>query len=175
MKNKECFVICPLGDEKSDIRKRSDSLYENVFKPAIIKANLSPIRSDESLTPTITPDILNRLRNSSFVFADISGKSSANPNVMYELGYREAFGLPSIIVRDENSTIPFDIKDKRIITISKRSEEHTSELQSHSFISYAVFCLKKKKLIYYPVFCFKKLMFSIHHTYDTGATRTVST
>src|ERR1051326_1989541 len=27
---------------------------------------------------------------------------------------------------------------------SLRSEEHTSELQSHSFISYAVFCLKKK-------------------------------
>src|SRR5213080_2504419 len=26
-----------------------------------------------------------------------------------------------------------------------RSEEHTSELQSHSGISYAVFCLKKKK------------------------------
>ena len=28
-----------------------------------------------------------------------------------------------------------------------RSEEHTSELQSHSFISYAVFCLKKKTKI----------------------------
>ena len=27
-----------------------------------------------------------------------------------------------------------------------RSEEHTSELQSHSFISYAVFCLKKKNI-----------------------------
>src|ERR1051326_8206016 len=27
--------------------------------------------------------------------------------------------------------------------LSHRSEEHTSELQSHSFISYAVFCLKK--------------------------------
>src|SRR5213080_4253481 len=27
---------------------------------------------------------------------------------------------------------------------SRRSEEHTSELQSHSGISYAVFCLKKK-------------------------------
>ena len=26
-----------------------------------------------------------------------------------------------------------------------RSEEHTSELQSHVRISYAVFCLKKKK------------------------------
>src|ERR1051326_1946144 len=33
-----------------------------------------------------------------------------------------------------------------------RSEEHTSELQSHSFISYAVFCLKKnKKRHQYPL------------------------
>src|SRR3546814_5530750 len=30
-----------------------------------------------------------------------------------------------------------------------RSEEHTSELQSLMRISYAVFCLKKKKQIYY--------------------------
>ena len=30
------------------------------------------------------------------------------------------------------------------VTKKDRSEEHTSELQSHSFISYAVFCLKKK-------------------------------
>src|SRR5881409_4153580 len=28
-----------------------------------------------------------------------------------------------------------------------RSEEHTSELQSQSHISYAVFCLKKKKIM----------------------------
>src|SRR5881275_3261059 len=28
---------------------------------------------------------------------------------------------------------------------ASRSEEHTSELQSHGTISYAVFCLKKKK------------------------------
>ena len=32
-----------------------------------------------------------------------------------------------------------------IIFMTGRSEEHTSELQSHSEISYAVFCLKKKK------------------------------
>src|SRR6187549_24271 len=30
-------------------------------------------------------------------------------------------------------------------TVTSRSEEHTSELQSHHPISYAVFCLKKKK------------------------------
>src|SRR3546814_5678375 len=31
------------------------------------------------------------------------------------------------------------------VTVSDRSEEHTSELQSLMRISYAVFCLKKKK------------------------------
>src|SRR3546814_5214670 len=34
---------------------------------------------------------------------------------------------------------------KRGPTICRRSEEHTSELQSLMRISYAVFCLKKKK------------------------------
>src|SRR3546814_6535183 len=35
----------------------------------------------------------------------------------------------------------------RLPTASPRSEEHTSELQSLMRISYAVFCLKKKKQI----------------------------
>ena len=38
----------------------------------------------------------------------------------------------------ENKTCEF-------ATVYCRSEEHTSELQSHVRISYAVFCLKKKK------------------------------
>src|ERR1051326_9636091 len=37
-----------------------------------------------------------------------------------------------------NSSSPFGL-------LPMRSEEHTSELQSHSFISYAVFCLNKNK------------------------------
>src|SRR3546814_3984366 len=35
--------------------------------------------------------------------------------------------------------------DANIVVASGRSEEHTSELQSLMRISYAVFCLKKKK------------------------------
>src|SRR3546814_3886450 len=50
----------------------------------------------------------------------------------YEAG-RDVF----VIEADEYDTAFFD---KR----SKRSEEHTSELQSLMRISYAVFCLKKK-------------------------------
>ena len=37
-----------------------------------------------------------------------------------------------------------------------RSEEHTSELQSQSTISYAVFCLKKKKNTHSSLPCYKK-------------------
>ncbi len=37
--------------------------------------------------------------------------------------------------------------DRSLCVMPLRSEEHTSELQSHSFISYAVFCLKKKNTI----------------------------
>src|SRR3546814_4972173 len=37
------------------------------------------------------------------------------------------------------------IERRQIVEIDARSEEHTSELQSLMRISYAVFCLKKKK------------------------------
>src|SRR3546814_9926416 len=38
-----------------------------------------------------------------------------------------------------------DAKAKVEVAVAERSEEHTSELQSLMRISYAVFCLKKKK------------------------------
>src|SRR3546814_3939295 len=40
-----------------------------------------------------------------------------------------------------SKTVQVEVKRKRVL----RSEEHTSELQSLMRISYAVFCLKKKK------------------------------
>ena len=42
------------------------------------------------------------------------------------------------------SVVNFNDRDINVLT-DFRSEEHTSELQSHVRISYAVFCLKKKK------------------------------
>ena len=43
------------------------------------------------------------------------------------------------------SFLDFNVEIGDILVMNElRSEEHTSELQSHSFISYAVFCLKKK-------------------------------
>ena len=46
---------------------------------------------------------------------------------------------------NKKTTVEITFKPKQIgLKNYYRSEEHTSELQSHSFISYAVFCLKKK-------------------------------
>src|SRR3546814_7711111 len=43
-------------------------------------------------------------------------------------------------------TYPHALHPQRTPPIQLRSEEHTSELQSLMRISYAVFCLKKKKI-----------------------------
>src|SRR3546814_5558789 len=43
------------------------------------------------------------------------------------------------------SDISFEARKGEVVAVLSRSEEHTSELQSLMRISYAVFCLKKKK------------------------------
>ena len=51
--------------------------------------------------------------------------------------------------------------EQAVARLYLRSEEHTSELQSHSFISYAVFCLTKKTEIVLP----SAPRYSISHMY----------
>src|SRR3546814_2109509 len=59
----------------------------------------------------------------------------------------------SVVVQGENLTnlgasdqqIIQELLDQNALQVTSRSEEHTSELQSLMRISYAVFCLKKKK------------------------------
>src|SRR3546814_7403744 len=67
-------------------------------------------------------------------------------------GYQASSAGPWIATRDEFGDNQPDLamiaRTNGIITTSgrsSRSEEHTSELQSLMRISYAVFCLKKKK------------------------------
>src|SRR3546814_10185658 len=66
-----------------------------------------------------------------------------NDNSTDEFGSREevTFGIASRL--NENWSVGF--RHRRDIEEDRRSEEHTSELQSLMRISYAVFCLKKKK------------------------------
>src|SRR3546814_4152296 len=53
-----------------------------------------------------------------------------------------SLGLDALTLK----TMRWALKDwSRMARLNRRSEEHTSELQSLMRISYAVFCLKKKK------------------------------
>src|SRR3546814_6904897 len=53
--------------------------------------------------------------------------------------------VPPDVQHDLEGTDPEDQQGKADIVDGQRSEEHASELQSLMRISYAVFCLKKKK------------------------------
>src|SRR3546814_5873910 len=48
--------------------------------------------------------------------------------------------------KSESETVETFFDSETITMVRTRSEEHTSELQSLMRISYAVFCLKKKKI-----------------------------
>src|SRR3546814_2733973 len=49
------------------------------------------------------------------------------------------------VAGDQNSQVDAAAEHNQVVGRVLRSEEHTSELQSLMRISYAVFCLKKKK------------------------------
>src|SRR3546814_2863005 len=57
-----------------------------------------------------------------------------------------AKGRKLMIERMREAAMPTEVFVKSAANSATRSEEHTSELQSLMRISYAVFCLKKKKI-----------------------------
>src|SRR3546814_4268969 len=80
----------------------------------------------------VAPGVEVRAHRSSFS-SSVRGSMSASPRSALMRSTSRAFALsPSITVAVRGMP-------------ARRSEEHTSELQSLMRISYAVFCLKKKK------------------------------
>ena len=123
---KTCFVICPIGAEGSEIRKRAESLFNHVIEPACDKFNLAPVRVDKiAITGLITNKIIRSLRDADVVVADLTGH---NPNVFYELGVRHALNKPVILIKNEKDKRPFDIQSINIIDYS--SLEDPTEMQN---------------------------------------------
>ena len=76
-----------------------------------------------------------------------------DPGELERLNYaRSEFSIASAIyyyyLQQEQQSLEAinEIKVDEALESDTRSEEHTSELQSQSYISYAVVCLKKKKV-----------------------------
>ncbi|MBD5511780.1 MAG: hypothetical protein HDR08_11105 [Lachnospiraceae bacterium] len=110
---KTCFVVMPIGEYGSSTYKHYLEVYEDLFMPAIKKAGYIPKRADEEKSCNVIQcDIVQKIIDSDMVLCDLSGK---NPNVLYELGIRQAFDLPVVLVQEQGTDRIFDISIIRTI------------------------------------------------------------
>lgn len=125
---KTCFVVCPIGNEDSDTRKRSDSLYRHIISPVCQECSFSPIRIDrENTTGSLTDEIINHISNDDLVIADIT---DLNPNAFYEIGYRAALKKPAIHLMSKDTNIPFDISSIRTFPYNLSDLDSVDELKT---------------------------------------------
>lgn len=108
---KKCFVVSPIGDTGTEIRKNADQLYQHIIKPVCEKCGFSAQRVDEfNTSDSITQEILDALNNYDLVIADLTGH---NPNVFFEIGYRTRSQKPIIHLKRKEEKIPFDVSTVR--------------------------------------------------------------
>jgi hypothetical protein len=110
---KICFVISPIGDEDTDIRKRSDKVLKHIITAAVEPLGYNVVRADKISEPgIITHQILQHIVDAPLVIADLTDR---NPNVFYELALRHAIRKPQVQLIRKGDQIPFDVAATRII------------------------------------------------------------
>jgi hypothetical protein len=114
---KICFVICPIGQPGSEIRKRSDQVLNHIITPVVQECGYEQIiRADQIPKPgIITNQVIQLLIQADLVIADLKGH---NPNVYYELAVRHMVGKPIIQIHGEDERLPFDVAQVRSIAIN---------------------------------------------------------
>lgn len=115
--NQQCFVIMPISDPKDYEAGHFKSVYEDIFIPAINEAGYIPKRADDDKSSSmIQVNIIQDIVESPMAICDLSSK---NPNVLFELGIRQAFDLPVVLVQEEGTPRIFDISTINTIDYSK--------------------------------------------------------
>ncbi len=119
MEDKKCFVICPIGEEGSDIRNRSDEVFTYVIEPTVRENGYKAIRADHIDKPgSITTQIVQEILTAPLVIADLTGQ---NPNVFYELALRHATRKPVVQIIQKGERLPFDVATQRTIELDHKS------------------------------------------------------
>jgi hypothetical protein len=117
----KCFVIMPFGNPEVDAEQahQLELIYSEWIKPAVesIRYNdtehIECHRADKALRPDeIVSHIVENLVSADIVIADLSGR---NANVFYELGVRHAVNNNTILIADNLSDVPFDLRALRTI------------------------------------------------------------
>lgn len=145
-----CFILMPFGKKKDQNGNEIDfnKIYIDFIKPAILDADLEPIRADEEMIGGIIhKPMYERLMLCEYAVADLS---ILNANVFYELGIRHAIRPYSTITLFENkSSLPFDISFLRSISY-ERNLSNIEELKSK--LTNALLKVKKEKDVDSPLF-----------------------
>lgn len=116
--SKICFYITPIGEPGSEHRRHADFMMEYIVQPAVKEFGLRVIRADQMSKPgMIGKQVIEHILRSRLVVADLSFH---NPNVFYELCLRHATRLPTVQLKREVDTIPFDLNQYRTIPIETR-------------------------------------------------------
>lgn len=154
---KTCFVICPIGEEKSPIRKRSDQIFGYIIKDIVKGYGYEAIRADQIEKPgLITIQVLQALVASELVIADLSGH---NPNVFYELAIRHATQKPVIQLIEKDEKIPFDIAGLRTIYINTKEFDLANVEKVKAELSGQIKSLEDGHKIENPIFDALRLKF----------------
>lgn len=112
---KKCFVISPIGDDGSPVRKHADMTLNAIIKPALAEydAAFHVTRGDKSpQIGMITNHVIVDIEESDLIVADLS---FLNPNVFYELGFAHAAEKPVIHMVLRDTKLPFDNAGYRTI------------------------------------------------------------
>lgn len=119
-KREKCFVIMPISDCEGYSEGHFQRVYEDIIKPAIEMAGFEPKRADEEKSSNLIHlNILNELLDAPMAICDLS---STNPNVMFELGIRQAFDKPVALIQEKGTKRIFDINGLRCVDYSKTME-----------------------------------------------------
>ena len=119
----------PVSDHDDYEAGHFKRVYEHIIKPACIKAGFEPLRADDvQKSNIIVVDILHKIVNCEMALCDLSSK---NPNVLYELGIRQAFDLPVALIKDNVTPRIFDIQGFRDVgyNSSMRVDEVNSAVE----------------------------------------------
>lgn len=104
----------PVSDHVDYENGHFKRVYDYIIKPACVKAGFEPLRADDvQKSNIIVVDILHKIVNCEMALCDLSSK---NPNVLYELGIRQAFDLPVALIKDNITPRIFDIQGFRDVT-----------------------------------------------------------
>lgn len=103
----KCFVIMPISDPDGYDKGHFESVYKDIFAPAIEKAGYTPHRVDEDASSgLIQAKIIENLIKAPMAICDLSTR---NPNVLFELGIRQAYDKPVVLVQEAGTERIFDI------------------------------------------------------------------